>query len=248
MSGSFIGTCASGVYNGTSTKTQTVPVTAPVAVGDTIILGFDVPGASANTSATVSDSKGNTWSFKQVGVNGGGSNGQGFLAVCLSVTTALTTSDTITFTVNNAGSVVASWRALVFRGITGYDKGAANVGATSAAFNSGTTAAAVQDSQLLVAIAVYTGTGVAWSSVSPAGFTIEAELQTTGTVRDMRMIWGFVNTPGTRVITASMDSSHAWAGAIVALNTDPAVTDSGIYRLDGTHAVPVLTPVAMTAL
>jgi hypothetical protein len=47
-------------------------------------------------------------------------------------------------------------------------------------------------------------------------------LTTTGTIRNLLMVWGFVTSSGAggRVISASMDASHGWAGLVGAFNSD----------------------------
>jgi hypothetical protein len=229
MSASFVGECARFLYSSTTTKTVTVPITAAVAVGSYLVLCIDVPGNTANTTCTVSDSHAgstNVYSARQFALtNGAGSNGQSIQVTC-PITTGLTTSDTLTVTVNNTGSTVWAVLGLNFTGLLDYDLGTSSNGAAGTAMDTGATSAASQNQQVVVAAFTHTGSGVVISNITPAGFTAQSNLTTTTTIRELTVIWGIVNASGTRQVTASQDASHAWGATLVAINVDvpPTIT------------------------
>lgn len=338
-SGSLVGEFARFTYNSTTTKTVTVPVTAAVAVGEFAVLAVNCPANTPNTIVTVTDPHSNTWTFREIGVqNNTGSSGQISLITC-PITTALTTSDSLTVSVNSneiqtvteggtgltsftltysgqttgsitqaasaatvqtalealsnigvgdvsvagstggpytvtfqgalastnvaqmtatptggtgtvtvatlapgggVGTTVWAVLGLDFAGVTGYDTGTSNIGASTQNPDSGTTATASQSVELVVAGFAYTGTGVTLNSIS-GGATGQPVLATSGTVRNMVVAWGFVNSPGTRNITAHMsdNASHAWTGAIIAMTASaPALGTTTWFLWDGTAWQP----------
>jgi hypothetical protein len=237
-SSSFVNEFARGSYNGTTTKTLTgvnaVPVTNAVAAGDLAVLVVDCPaGGGANTTFTVTDTKGNTWTQRALVVQTTtGGNGQ--VAIMGSIlTTALTTSDTLTVTVNNFGAIIWCWIGMHFTGITSFDVAATNVGASSSTLSSGTTAAGAQDVEMVLGAFGYTGTGVSLTSLTPSGFTSQPIQSTTGTIRNLGVVWGFTNAPGTRSVGAHMSdaSSHAWCGAVGAWRANVTVPDTTVWYL-----------------
>lgn len=220
--GEFVGEIARYSYESTSTKTVDVPVINAVAAGQSVIMGINVPAAVAETAMTATDSKGNTWhTVPNIGVSGP-ANAQTFIVYCSSLTTGLTTSDTITLDVGAPGTASARWMALgiAYEGILGFDKGASNSG-TGQNPDSGTTAAAAQNRQLVFVAFGGTGTGVTQTSI-PSGFVANPPVTTPTTVRNLWIVSGFVNASGTRhVVTHNSDNaSHAWAGTIGAFNSN----------------------------
>jgi hypothetical protein len=222
--GEFVGECARFIYESTSTKTVNIPVTNAVAAGQSIVMGLNVPSATANTGMTVTDSKGNTWTtVTDVGVSGP-ANAQQFIVYCTGLTTGLTTSDQITCTVTSGtgGTASARWLAvgIAYEGILGFDVSASNSGSSQNP-DSGTTATADQNRQLVFVAFGGTGTGVTMTSI-PSGFVATPPAATTSTVRNLWIVSGFVNASGTRHVTAHMsdNTSHAWAGTIAAFDSN----------------------------
>lgn len=222
--GESLGEVARLVYESTSTKTVNVPFSASVAAGQSVIMGVNVPAATANTGMTATDTKGNTWAtVADVGVSGP-ANAQTFIVYCESLTTGVTTSDHVTLTVTSGtgGTASARWLAvgIAYEGILGFDVSASNSGSSQNP-DSGTTAAAAQNRQLVFVAFGGTGTGVTLTSI-PSGFIAVTPAATTGTIRNLWIVHGFVNTSGTRHVTAHMsdDTSHAWAGTIGAFNSN----------------------------
>lgn len=226
MSGAYVSEMAHFLYDSTTTKTAVIPVTAACSTSSFLVLAVMCPGSTANTLWTATDTKGNTWTTRQFQAAATSSNGQVALLTC-APSVALTTSDTVSVTVDNTGATRWAALGMNYSGMSGYDTGTTNAGATSTSLNSGTTSAGSQNDQLLVAAFARTGAAETTTpSGASASFTLQGTLDTTTTVRALDVIWGFVSSAGTRNITATMGGSHPWTGAIVVANVTatPAMT------------------------
>lgn len=127
-------------------SSDTIAVGAAVPVDDHLIIAGAAGGAKLISS--VSDTKGNTYQVDASGTNG---TGNGLTIVSAHITTALTTSDTITITWSGSNAT----RSVAIEQYTGLDttswldKVGAAAGATSTAPLSGTTATTAQANELL---------------------------------------------------------------------------------------------------
>jgi hypothetical protein len=171
---------------------------------------------------------------------------QGALAnTNVSQMTATPTGGTGTVTIatvlggGGVGSTQWAAKMLSFGGILAFDKSAHNTG-TGTALNSGTTAAAAQNRQMVFAVFGGTGNGVTLDTLVPSGFTAETPQVTTTVVRNLWLVWGLVNSSGTRTVTAHMSdsASHAWVGTVGAYNSNDPVPNTVQWHLpdlvDGT--------------
>lgn len=220
MTATFVAERGRDVFTGTTTLTRSVNVNGNVAVGDFLFVVISTPaGSGTNTSHTVTDSNGNSYDSHALGVQGPG-NAQVSIATC-KVTSALDTTDTITVTAD-FGSAVWLTVVLHFSGVSAYDVGLATNGGTGSALSVGPSAAAAQNDQVMVAGFGFTGTGVIISGITPSGFTAQPIATSTGTIRNLQVIWGIVSSDGSsgRSVSANMDSSHGWAGALAVANAD----------------------------
>lgn len=227
-----LGVVATLSYDSTATKTVNIPITAPVASGQAIIGGVIMDASTANTGMTISDSKGNSgWALADLGVNATPGSAQVFQIYNPGITTGLTTSDHVTVTVTSGtgGTGGSQWAAklLGFGGVLSFDQAAHNQGSSQNP-DSGTTGAAAQNQQIVMATLGGTGTGVTQTTIVPSGFTAETPQVTTTNVRNLWLIWGTVNASGTRNVHShnSDSASHAWAGVVGAYNSNAIPPDT----------------------
>lgn len=149
---SFVQENAHNLTTGGTGVTQSIPITAGSTLGNTLILSF--AAAVGSTTASVADSKGNTWTVDA------GPFVQGtdflFIASTRQDAGALTTSDTVTVTLGTAAAPARLWRIEEFVGLvtsgTYVDQVANNQSATRVTSGtSGTTSATSQGNELAYA-------------------------------------------------------------------------------------------------
>lgn len=216
---------------GTASATYVVTLTGAVPVGDTLVLAVNttVGSSGGQTAISAVDSKGNTWTqrlFENV-YSAGNPSANGNLAVLTcKVTTALTTSDTVTIT--SASATVAKWVAMIeqFTGVDSYDTQAA-AQASSSAVASGTVTGA-QANQLIVGAAAWTdASGTANLTITaPTGATAATKGSTypiNGSgPRALQVWWAETSTAGSRSATATLSASQAWGASVATFNLTAA--------------------------
>jgi len=228
----------------TNVASVTVPVVNAAPVGTRIILAVATNPNTAVTGYTVTDTKGNTWTQRSLQIHATPNNCNLGVMECI-VTTALTTSDTLT--VGNTSSLrsPAIWLVAAegFDDLSaGFDVQASATG-TSTSPASGASATTAQARELVFGAiggtanpAVTLGTG----STGPSG----GALTTTVTTRFLAVEWKYVTTTGAQNATAVLGGANGWCAAVDTFKQDapplvPAcylVTSSGDKPMDITVA------------
>lgn len=198
--------------NGSFVGSIAAPVLRSVPAGHTILLAVNTNANSAITSYSATDSKGNTWSQRAFQLCSIANNGQLAVLSC-KVTTALTTSDTITVTANTR--TPATWMILAeeFDDLVSFDVQVSATG-TSSSPSSGATANGAQNSELVFgAFAVTSNPAFTPGSgcTSPTGGPVNA----TTAARETAVQWQYVNAAGSRSAAAGLGGTQVWAAAAV---------------------------------
>ncbi len=202
------------VTNTSGTIQNSLPLTvnAPVAAGDTIVVGVGAQGNVSVTSAT--DSRGNTYhvdAARQYTASTGVKSTTALLTA--PVTTALQAGDTITVTVSTGnawGFVAEDWS-----GISGLDQtGTADSGGTT----SSTVSVSTSASTATAPEAVFAVTATApWPGITAgSGYTESADLQLSqGTAkREFGLEYAIVSSTSTQTATFGLGSARYWVAAI----------------------------------
>jgi RHS repeat-associated protein len=205
----------------TTGSTATLAITAPtsgVAAGETLIV---LAGKASTTANTVTDSKGNTY----VSDFSSFANGSTNIAIFSGrITTALTSTDTITVTFASATANPAVAYALEFSGIAAppnkTDKVAAGKKATGTAVSTNTTTATDRPTELVLA-----GFGASLNNTFTAGsgFTKEPTAGSAtvgGKTLAIHGEWRVVTTQGTQSASGTLSTSAAWASGLVTYHAD----------------------------
>lgn len=224
---------------GVAAATYNVPFTAAVPVGNTLVMAVNttIGGTGGQTGLTATDTKGNVWTQRVIQdvYSTGNRSANGNIAVLTcTVTTPLTTSDSVTIT--SGGGSLTRWAVLIeeFASIAGVDVSSGGQ-ATTTSITSGVTAAAAQAAQTVIGVAGWPDAGGTTSitPTAPAGFTASAELSTYSlnatSPRAIEMWWADVNAAGTRTATATLNTAEPNAGVVLALNQTvaPPSTSAG---------------------
>lgn len=210
-------------YTQDSGNVASVPVTVSAAcpVGSHVILAVNAPAVNLATGFTASDNKGNTYTQLQFATHATAANGQMSL-FDMQVTTALAIGDTIT--VACTGRSPGKWAVIAIceTDITAYDVSAKNTGSGSAV-DSGTTAAAAQNQELLVFAAGFTDSAGA-DTMTDAGWTQlpKAVASAASAPKSLILAWQQVNAAGTRHTIGTLSGSEAWVGIIGAFKQSVA--------------------------
>lgn len=213
---------------GVAAATYNVPFTAAVPAGNTLVMAVNttIGGTGGQTGLTATDTKSNVWTQRVIQdvYSTGNRSANGNIAVLTcTVTTPLTTSDSVTIT--SGGGSLTRWAVLIeeFAGITGVDVSSGGQ-TTTVSISSGTTAAAAQAAQTVIGVAGWpdaSGTTTI-TPTAPTGFTASAELSTYSinatSPRAIEMWWADVNATGTRTATATLNTPQPNAGVVLALN------------------------------
>lgn len=104
------------VLNGSSAATLTVTLTNGASAGNYVVMGGYV--ANTNWVASLSDSRGNTWTVLTNSVD----TYNGAWLACAPVSTALQSGDTITFAVTQTGYLTHAGAILELSGVSAVDK------------------------------------------------------------------------------------------------------------------------------
>jgi hypothetical protein len=221
--------------------------TSSIPTGHTLVGAINTTVTGASPTVTVTDSKGNSYTTAVVVTNGTTDT----LAVfSTTVTTALTTSDTMTISFNDGTHIRFAVSVEEFDDVIspGLDKTASTTGA-STAFASGTTAATTYANELVIG---------AFGFSSPSGKVITAGSGFSGSTiqgtaagssdRGVYVEWKYVNSIGTQAPTATANASATWAGAAATFRSqtianqvptanagiDQTVAANQVVTLDGT--------------
>jgi hypothetical protein len=163
-----IATFVSTQNNEAASTSITVPLTQPVAVGNTVLVTVAMDPTAGAVSAT--DSKGNAYQLDADVTNGSGTEGVRTLVFSAPVTAALTTSDTIT--VNFPTTVAKTVSAVKVAGLVAanrVDRVSTN-GASGPTPSSGATAPTSQPDELLLGV-VGNEVGAGQTFSAGGGFT-----------------------------------------------------------------------------
>ena len=226
---------------GTATNHVTVPYTASVAAGRFVVLAVNAPAGSTGVTYNATDTKGNTWHFAVVEDAAVANNRLGVLWAIIS--TAVTTSDTITLNVSSG--VRQTWLVVgqAFDNPTGIDVYTTSQGTTSSP-TTGTTAAAAQNAQLLFWCSGWSGAPT--MSSGPAGFTLGNAVTTTTLARNLQTGWSIVNSNGSSGRTAgnaALSGTTTWDTILVAFNTPApvalAASGTSTFLIDATASTGV---------
>lgn len=140
-----------GATKTSSSTSITIPLTSGASVGDDVWAGFTFT-ATSNTFSSVTDTKSNTWT---IDVNITSSNNDHLAFVHSKLTTALTTSDTITGTVSLSSTRLTGSAFLVSGGAMAsspFDQ-TVNAAITTTAISIGPTATLAQPDELCFLLA-----------------------------------------------------------------------------------------------
>jgi len=238
--------CARYTHDTGNVASVTVPITAAVAAGQRLILAVNGAALNAATGFTATDTKGNTYTQRAFAICAVAAVDGQIAILAASVTTALTTSDTITVTCT--GRSPDKWCVIgvqVDDVSAGFDVSATNTGTTSAAVSTGTTAAAAQDAELLVAVYGFTDAGAA-VTLTQAGWTqlAKATASPSSSPKGMIVAYQYVAASGTRAASGTLSSSQAWVGAIAAYKQDAPPPATFCWLYDGTTDIPMDITVA----
>lgn len=214
-------------HDTTNVTSVTVPVLVAVAAGARLVVAIDAPVTGSVTSFTITDSKANTYTVRST-QNAASINYQ--LALADSVlTTALATTDTVTITV--AGASPAKWcvNAISVDNLSGYDTQATASGSSTTP-NSGPTAVAAQDTELVVGVVGYPDAGSAVTFTPDGGLSALAKVTSSpaSAPRSMVLCYGYVSAAGTRTFSGTLSASNPW-GAIVGAYKQVLVGSPGAY-------------------
>lgn len=219
----------------TSPTSETVTLTAGASAGDTVV-GLVSWRISATNNISVSDSQGNTWTItKQTVNNGSNQNGAMFHSV---LTTALTTSDTITVTWAGTG---ANNHGILIYQLTGADKTSSQQGTPSS--GSGTTGTAVDSGNTTttdnntIMIGMVSAQGSSTSVAATNSFT-ELDEAASGTGTSNIRVQGayrLFTSATTDKYTATLGTSAGWVGIVAAFKQAP-----GSPQVKNPHVRPAL--------
>ena len=229
----FVNECVRYEYSVTNAGSVSAPIIAAVPAGRTIVLAVNAPALNAITSFTATDSKGNAWNQRAFAANAMVVNGQGAILVC-HVTTALTTSDTVTVTAVTRSPDRWAVLALQFDDIltsAATDQTATTAGGIGSALTVGPTAATTQADELVVAAFPITA---APTVTAGSGFTAQPIVTTSNATAPKSLIveWRYVTTTGAQTAAATLSASQSWAGMIVTLKkaAAPALYDRYVVK------------------
>lgn len=149
--------------NKASTSSHDIVPTANTTVGNRLIMAFSV--GSSRVITGVSDTQGNSWNIDS---ESGGARSSAILSCYL--TTALTTGDTITVTLNAASAAFVA--VAEFSGLesSALDKTNSNQAGSVTAGNTNSTGTLSQADELVVVTIAWSG-GLGTVSSSPTGYT-----------------------------------------------------------------------------
>jgi hypothetical protein len=227
---SYINEVARYTHDTTGQTVATVPILAPVPVGEFIVMPVNIPAGISVAISSVTDSKGNTWTLRAT-ENAATANYQLYVYTCIP-TTALTTSDHITIT---AASSITKWMVLAhhFDDITSFDVSAVGTSTTST-MTTGTTATAANNDQLLYCAFAWTDASSTVAMTPAAGFDTPAAGKATcspsSAPRALESQWTYVSTPGTRSSGATLSSTQGSGGVILALNRNVSIPAAGTFK------------------
>ena len=201
---------------GTGKTSVTFNYSDAVPVGAFLFLAVNAPGGSSGTTFSATDTKGNVWTSR-LREDSNVSNNRTAILTC-PVTTAVSTSDTITLSISSGSR--ATWLVEVhaFDDITGFDVKVANGGSGGGPY-SGATPVAAQASQLIFGLVGWSNSAItldATQSVSEAG----SQLVAPSANRALQTVWQYADVSGTRSINGKLSSSTAWS--VVATGSNAA--------------------------
>lgn len=201
-----------------NTTTVTANVLVAVPAGAKFVVVANAPVTGSITAWSISDSKGNTYSPARVTQNGTSLNYQ--MAMFDSVvSTALTTSDTVTISVTGASPAKWDVYGLYSNDAGAFDSSGTSVGSASAV--SVATASGAQSSQLAVVAVAFTDTGATTTITPDAGFTAGTKLTASpsSAPRSLQVFWQYANSAGAKSFAGTLSSSQGWGATIVTYNT-----------------------------
>lgn len=238
--------CARYTRDSGNIATVAVPITAAVAVGKRVVLAVNGAALNAATSFSATDSKGNTYTQRAFAVSAVAAVDGQIAIISGAITTALTTSDTISVTCNTRSPDKWCAIGLAVDDIAGgYDVSATNTGTTGTALATGTTGAAAQDRELLVAAFGFTDATAA-RTLTMAGWTqlTKATASPASSPRSLILAYQYIQATGTRAGTGTLSSAEAWVGAISAYKQDAPPSQAFCYLYNGTTDVAMDVTVA----
>ena len=225
----FIGNIGSVYDNAEGTSLQ-MPVTADVAEGNTIIVGFASRGATTYNEPVVTDAAGNTYHLASVAVTY--SHGRSYIYYAF-VENALSTGQNITITTSSVASRVAV--ASVFSGLAsvnavdqalGYPALGDNETAQGNNPSVGPTGATTQADELVIGMigteeADDAGTGT-WLN----GFSTGPQQKTSGASYEWRVSMGYLIASTTNQFTAAktVTNNPYWAAAIATFKSENSLS------------------------
>lgn len=236
------------VQHGTNNGPTAQAFAKNVPVGHTLIVAAQAPSTTAETTFTMTDSAGNTYTQRKVQAHATPINNQIVLFTC-QVTAAITAGST-TWTLKSVNRNPAGWAVIAeeFDSLSdGYDSTAGTNGNQGASHDpaTGATATAAQDLETIVVALGFIDTGSANVYTPPAGWSTTAKATTLlASPKSVLLTWRTVDAPGTRSFTGtgSLSVSANWAAAIMAMKADP--DPSGMYIWNGSALVPVEVTIA----
>jgi len=212
-----VATPLTGIY-GSATAVGSVNFTfsSAVSTGHTLIGAVNTTQASTTPVFTVSDSKGNTYSVDMFAVS---STTDEMAVFSAHITTALTTSDTMTISVNDGTHT--RWVVSVeeFDDIltSPLDKTAKSTGTSTSSMTSTATATTTAANELVFGGFGFTN-GATRTFVAGAGFTNSPQIYTNVGSSDRVVCneWQYVNSTGAQTATATLTGGTSTWAAIVA--------------------------------
>ncbi|TYK45144.1 hypothetical protein [Actinomadura decatromicini] len=208
----------------TTSSSITITLSAGAPVGSTVLLGiaWDAAAGGVPTIASVTDSRGNSWSTTpDMSVAAGTTVAVGGLRA--RVTTALLTGDTITVTISGAarGRWAAQADAHSEVNTTPLDKTASNAPGSSASLSTGVTAATTQANELVVAVFAF---GSGRTVTVPSGWAAGPKVETTAGSGDRALLVAhrYVSATGTQEGTLGLSSASTYAAAVATYKYTPS--------------------------
>lgn len=196
-----------------NTLTHNVAVTATTTVGNRVILAVKSP--SSSTVASVTDSRGNTWTINKT------TSLSNATIVSTVMTTALQSGDTITITLTVTSNSV-TWAAYEYADAVSVDATGANTGSGLSGSAPVTT---TMTDEIIVAIV---GVGQPESTVSIAGWTIRDSGQVGSARGALQFAELVAATPGVQTAAWSWTAASAGFGiAVVAFKTSTSAAGGG---------------------
>ena len=204
--------------SGTASSSRTFNYGKSVAAGQFLALAVNSHGGTAGSVFTATDTKGNVWTQRAIN-DTSVTNNRVAILTC-TVSTAVTTADTITLTISSGTR--ATWCVVVeeFDPVVGFDAAANANGSATSAISAGS-AASTHASELIVAALGWSG--LFTISTMAGGYTAEPTITATTATRNVTLAWKYETTAGTRAPSGTLSGSTASAGAMAVMEVAPAV-------------------------